>query len=89
VRPRQITDADLVYWYADEPQRCTFTGPGEVEAGIEPCPGLITIGDPDGKVCRVALELDEIELTHLARGGTIWLSTWGHLPVFKVEVQEP
>lgn len=38
---------------------------------------------------RVAWTPDEIELTHLARGGTIWLSTWGGLPVHSLQVQAP
>lgn len=89
MKPREITDTDLAYWANYEPQRCTFTAPGEVEAGIAPCPGLVTTGDQFGKVCRVAITVDEIELAHLAKGGTLWLSTWGSLPVFMVEVQEP
>lgn len=40
-------------------------------------------------VVRVAWELDEIELARLAKGGTLWLSTWGGLPVHMLEVVEP
>jgi hypothetical protein len=89
VRPREISDADMTYWSELHPRRAVFTAPGEVEVGIEPCPGIVTDGDEFGQVCRVALTLDEVELVHLAHGGTIWLSTWGSLPPFMLEVQEP
>lgn len=90
MRPREITDADMAYWADCNPRRVTFTAPGEVEAGIEPCPGIVT-DDPDDQspIARVAWQLDEIELAHLARTGTIWLSCWGGLPVHMMEVQAP
>lgn len=87
--PREITDADMAYWAHLNPRRIVFTGPGEIEAGIEPAPGLVTDGDEFGQVCRIAVTLDEIEIVHLAKGGTLWLSTWGGLPPFMIEVQEP
>jgi hypothetical protein len=89
VKPRHITDADLAYWADLNPRVVSFTAPAEVEAGIEPAPGIITDGDEFGHVCRVAITLDEIELVRLAKGGTLWLSTWGGLPPFMIEVQEP
>jgi len=89
VRPRALTDADAAYWADENPRLVMFTGPGEVEAGVKPCPGFVTDGDEFGQVCRVAWKLDEIELAHLARGGTLWLSTWGGLPMHMLEVQEP
>lgn len=89
MKPREITDDDLAYWAPLNPQPATFSGPGEVEADVQPCPGLITDGDEFGRVVRVPWTLDEIELAHLARGGTLWLSTWGGLPIHMLEVQEP
>lgn len=89
MRPRAITDADLEYWSSLNPRPVTMTGPGEVDAGIEPCPALVTDGDQFGQVVRVPWELDEIELAALAKGGTLWLSTWGGLPVHMLEVQAP
>lgn len=60
-------------------------------------PGMDDCGDceaiataADGRtVIRVAWKPDEIDLAHLARGGTIWLSCWGGLPPHMLEVQEP
>jgi hypothetical protein len=40
-------------------------------------------------VIHVAYQLDEIEVAHLARGGTLWLTTYGGLPIHLIEVQEP
>jgi hypothetical protein len=89
MKPRPITDTDLAYWADQNPRPLTFTAPDEIEAGIEPCPGLITDGDEFGPVARVAWQLDEIDVAHLANGGTLWLSTWGGLPVHMIEVQPP
>jgi len=92
VRPRDINDGDLAYWQDLQPTRHVFTGPGEVEAGVEPCAALVTqdqCGNQFGQVVRVPWVLDEIELVHLAQGGTLWLSTWGGLPMHMLEVQAP
>lgn len=89
MRPRPLNEGDFAYWAAQNPRAVTYTGPGEIEAGIEPCPAMLTDGDEFGPVVRVPVVLDEIELAHLAKGGTIWLSTWGGLPVFMLEVEEP
>lgn len=89
MKPRPITVADLGYWAHLNPRHALISGPGEIEAHIEPCPAVITDGDEFGTVVRVPWQLDEIELTHLAKGGTLWLSTWGGLPIHMMEVQEP
>jgi hypothetical protein len=92
VNPRAITDADLAYWADLDPHPATFTGPGEVEAGVKPCEALVTRdshGDEFGDVVRVPWQPTEIELAMLARGGTIWLSTWGGLPMHMLEVVGP
>lgn len=92
--PRRITEADLAYWADGDPRPAVFSGPGEIEAGVEPCEGIWTTENPAygpdfGPVVRVPVVLDEIEITHLAKGGTLWLSTWGGLPMWMIEVQEP
>lgn len=92
MKPRPITEADLGYWSELDPQPRTFTGPGEIEAGVEPCQALVTedqLGNQFGQVVRVPWMLDEIELAKLAKGGTLWLSTWGGLPMHMLEVQAP
>ena len=88
--PRPITDNDLAYWGVDRSRMRIFTAPAEIDAGVEPCAGIVTPSDDDfGQAVRVPWVLDEIELAHLARGGTLWLSTWGGLPMHMLEVQPP
>lgn len=82
MRPREITDADMGYWADRDPRPAHFTGPGEVESGIEPCPGVVI----DGDEIAVPWTLDEIELARLARGGTLWLVTRGGLPIHGLHV---
>mgnify|MGYP007082280410 CR=1 FL=1 len=82
----------MAYWQDLQPRAAVISGPGELDAGIEPCPALITSDNgpvPLGQVVRVPWTLDEIELVHLAKGGTLWLSTWGGLPIHMLEVQAP
>jgi len=85
VHPRGITAADLDYWSGRNPQPARFTAPGELDEGIEPCPA-VTLSD--GEIA-VPWTLDEIELAHLARGGTLWLVTRGYLPVHGLHVEPP
>jgi hypothetical protein len=89
MQPREVTEEDMQYWGHLNPRLATFTGPGEIEAGVQPCPGLITDGDEFGQVVRVPWTLSEIEIMHLVKGGTLWLSTWGGLPMHMLEVSDP
>jgi hypothetical protein len=89
VKPRLIEPRDLAYWGPLNPVVTMFSGPGEVEADITPCPSVVTDGDEFGVVVRVLWTLDDIELARLAQGGTLWLSCWGGLPIHMMEVQEP
>jgi hypothetical protein len=83
----------LAYWRDYEYRVAIFTGPSEQAVGIEPAVGVVTQPrEPAdlGVACvRVAWKPNEIDLAHLARGGTIWLSTWGGLPPHSIEVQPP
>lgn len=88
MKPRETTDADLGYWADYDPKPTVIGGPPS-EPDCIPCPALIT-HDPERNgqmIVRVPFELDEIELAHLAQGGTLWLSTWGGLPIHMIEVQ--
>jgi hypothetical protein len=90
---REFTDDHLAYWSEFETTVHTFTAPREQEEGIEPALGIVTQprepADLDQPCVRVAWKPNEIDLVHLARGGTIWLSTWGGLPPHQIEVQPP
>jgi hypothetical protein len=85
MNPRDTTDRDLDYWYDRNPKTARFTGPGETDDGIEPCPGLILT---DNEIA-VPWTLNEIEMMHLVKGGTLWLVTRGGLPIHGLHVQEP
>lgn len=64
---------------------------------VIPCPALVahlTVPRDDGttatgRVFHVAYQLDEIEVAALAQGGTLWLTTWGGLPIHHLEVTGP
>lgn len=92
MKPRPTTDADLEYWADHHPVAIVIGGPPS-EPDCIPCPALITctpgVLTGTDKAIRVPYELDEIELAHLARGGTLWLTAWGGLPIHMLEVQAP
>jgi len=91
VRPVHATEAQRAYWADLEPSApIVISGPAEAPDVI-PCPAIITRSNATGDsgdvpIVRVAYELDEVELAHLAKGGTLWLSCWGGLPIHMLEV---
>lgn len=90
MQPRLIHERDRWTWAALHPREFNFTGPGEREHNIEPCPAIVTDdevgGGQFGKVVRVPWTLDADELALLNNGGTLWLSTWGSLPIHSMMV---
>jgi hypothetical protein len=90
---REFTAQHRAYWQEYETAVSVFTAPGEEEAGIEPALAIVTEArdecDLGQRVIRVAFKPDEIDLAHLARGGTIWISFVGYVPVHGIEVQPP
>lgn len=85
--PRAATDAERDYWNEREGRShvpVVIGGPEEAP-DVVPCPTLVTPG-PGQRMCHVAYQLNEIELAVLAQGGTLWLSTWGGLPIHLLEV---
>jgi hypothetical protein len=79
----------LAYW-ADQMEAAAITM--KAPAGMTDCAdcSAIITKTPQGEdVVRVAWKPNEIDLAHLARGGVIWLSTYGGLPPHMLEVQEP
>lgn len=91
MNPRSITqdDIDLFEENGLNPRVVTFAAD---DPTFTPTAALITddsMGSPvgNGNVVRVPWQLDEIELMHLATGGTLWLSTWGGLPPHALFVQ--
>lgn len=89
MEPRPIKPADMDYWAGQQPTPTVIGGPPG-EPDCLPCPALIT-REPESPcpIIRVPYTMSEIELTHLAQGGTLWLSSWGGLPIHMLEVQAP
>jgi hypothetical protein len=92
VIPVVPTDAQRAYWRhveGCEHHSVVIGGPTEGPEVI-PCPALIAPmgldGPPGCPITHVAYELDEIEVAALARGGTLWLTTWGGLPIHELRV---
>lgn len=83
--PIDPTPDQVAYWTERDgcEQRYVVMGGPEEGADVIPCPCLVA---SDVGVVHVALRLDEIEVAALAQGGTLWLSTWGGLPIHLVEV---
>lgn len=96
MKPVEATDEQLAHWRARDGVECqpaVIGGPDEAP-DVVPCPAIISAvvidvdGEPKvGALHHVAYKLDEIELAHLAKGGTLWLSTWGGLPIHHLEVE--
>lgn len=90
---REFDDAHRAYWADFTFVERTFTAPEETDAGIEPANAIVTAPvderDLGLAVVRVAWKPNEIDVAHLAQGGTIWLSCWGGLPPHQIEVQGP
>lgn len=86
MNPREVTEAEAIYWSdrdgGSDVARVVIGGPEE-GPDVIPCPAVVS---PEAGMIHVAYALDEIELAALAQGGTLWLTTWGPLPVHLLEV---
>ncbi len=78
----------LAYWAGYDAQPIIMKAPPHMGSCAD-CAAIVTMGDDGERVIRVAWKPNEIDLAHLARGGTVWLSCWGGLPPHMLEVQEP
>lgn len=95
MRPVPVTD-EMVAAFAQpsekgpgnpEAVRHTFNPPAEMD-DCQPCEAVVHRDPTDGvtAVVRVPLKLEGDELLRLMRGGTVWLTTYGSLIPFSVEV---
>lgn len=85
MNPVEPTTEQVAYWTERDPSPQQFVIMGGPEEGpdVIPCPCLVA---REANVVHVAYRLDEIEVAALAQGGTLWLTTWGGLPIHLVEV---
>lgn len=85
MNPVEPTAEQVAYWTERDPGGQEFVVMGGPEEGpdVIPCPSLVC---REANVVHVAYRLDEIEVAALAQGGTLWLTTWGGLPIHLVEV---
>lgn len=84
----ELDAAHVEYWRDQFPGAHTIVM--RAPEGMDDCADCsAVVTETPGVVVRVAWKPNEIELAHLARGGTIWLSSWGGLPPHMLEVQEP
>ena len=83
--PVPATPGEVAYWQEvdDCPQYATVIGGPEEGPEVIPCPALIS---ERSHVVRVAWQLNEIELAALAQGGTLFLTTYGTLPIHSLDV---
>lgn len=90
MNPRPPTPADIDHWTSEDGHAPTPVVIGGPEEGPEviPCPTLVGVDDQfaGARVFHVPYELNEIEVAALAQGGTLWLTTYGGLPIHRVEV---
>lgn len=85
----ELSAEQLAYWTDTMPARPVVMRAPEGMEDCADCTSVVTHPVEGETVVRTAWKPDEIELAHLARGGTIWLSTWGGLPPHMLEVQAP
>lgn len=97
--PVEPTAEHATYWADREGGAVEGVVIGGPEEGpdVYPCPALVgTVfhtttdgGMQSYPVVHVAFQLDEIEVAHLAHGGTLWLTTFVGLPIHRMEVVPP
>jgi hypothetical protein len=86
MKPKTLTVDDVNYWAVREATpaiRADIGGPEELAEDIRPCPAVVM---PEKSMVSVCWDLNEVELAHLAKGGKLWLTTYGGLPIHSIEV---
>ena len=86
----EFTADQIAYWSARhlEAQPSVMACPPGMP-DCEPAAVILTRDEYGARVVRVGWKPNEIELAHLAQGGTLWLSQWGGLAPHMLEVQAP
>lgn len=82
--PRDLTQADLDYFSELNPRAVVYSADNEY---VDPVAAIVTEGFM--RHVRVPWVLDEVDLVHLAKGGTLWFTALGELPAHYLHVQPP
>lgn len=85
----------LAYWTREDqptPPAVFVIGGPEEGPDVIPCPTVVTVDRVEGvegyiRSFHVPIALDPDELAALASGGTLWLTTFGSLPIHRLDVQ--
>lgn len=86
--PRTVTDEDVASFSDSNPEavKRTFIGADD-SPNVDPCEAVVhRSSDGVTAVMRVPLNLEPGEMTKLLAGGTVWLTMWGGVAPFAVEV---
>lgn len=83
--PRPIREGEPDRWTAEHGGQAIPMSIGGPEEGddVRPCPALV---NRQAGVVHVAYQLNELEVAALAQGGTVWLTTYGMVPVHRMAV---
>ena len=91
MKPRPVTDEDVAAFCETQPEsvKRTFEGPEDLP-NVESCEAVVhRSNDGVTAVVRVPMQLEDDDLAMLVAGGEVWVSMWGGLAPFAVEVVPP
>jgi len=86
--PTPVTDQMLATFHDGNPEavKRLFVGADDLP-NVEPCEGVVhRSSDGDTAVVRIPLALEPDDLRKLLAGGQVWVSMWGGVAPFAVEV---
>ena len=88
MKPTPVTDDHIAAFHDGNPEavKRMFAAPPD-SLNVEPCEAVVhRSSDGETAVIRVPMELEPGDLAALQNGGTVWVSMWGGLAPFAVEV---
>lgn len=91
MKPTAVTDEHISAFHDGNPEavKRLFAGPEDMP-NVEACEGIVhRSSDGVTAVVRVPMELEPGDLENLKAGGEVWVSMWGGLAPFAVEVVPP
>lgn len=87
MNPAPVTDEMVTRFGSPLEAAVKRTFVGEAGTNVAPCDGVVErASDGVTAVVRIPMHLEPGELTALLNGGTVWVSMWGGVSPFAVEV---